>query len=32
VVGLCWLAAGFLWLLWVTRAFQRPTPVLQVEE
>ncbi len=23
---------GFLWLLWVTRGFQRPTPVLQVEE
>jgi len=32
VVGLCWLAAGFLWLLWVTRGFQRPTPVLHVEE
>ena len=32
VVGLCWLAVGFVWLLWVTRGFQRPTPVLHVEE
>ena len=31
-VGLIWLAAGFLWLLWVTRGFQRPTPVLDIEE
>jgi len=31
-VGLIWLAVGFVWLLWVTRGFQRPTPVLQVEE
>ena len=26
------LPPGSLWLLWVTRGFQRPTPVLQVEE
>ena len=32
VVGLSWFAAGFLWLLWVTRGFQRPTPVLELEE
>ena len=31
-VGLIWLAAGFLWLLWVTRGFQRATPVLDIEE
>jgi len=31
-VGLSWFAAGFLWLLWVTRGFQRPTPVLELEE
>src|SRR6478752_3609310 len=28
VVGLIWLAIGFVWLLGVTRGFQRPTPVL----
>ena len=32
VVGLCWLAAGFVWLAVVTRGFQRPTPVLELEE
>ena len=32
VVGLCWLAIGFVWLLGVTRGFQRPTPVLEIEE
>ena len=32
VVGLCWLAVGFVWLLGVTRGFQRPTPVLDIEE
>ena len=26
VIGLCWLAVGFIWLLAVTRGFQRPTP------
>jgi hypothetical protein len=31
-VGLIWLAVGFVWLLVVTRAFQRPTPVLEMEE
>jgi amino acid transporter len=31
-VGLIWLAIGFVWLLVVTRAFQRPTPVLAMEE
>jgi putrescine importer len=30
--GLIWLAVGFVWLLVVTRAFQRPTPVLAIEE
>jgi putrescine importer len=32
VVGLIWLAAGFVWLLLVTRGFSRPTPVLDMEE
>jgi len=32
VYGSIWLAAGFIWLLVVTRAFQRPTPVLDMEE
>jgi amino acid transporter len=32
IVGLIWLGLGFLWLLGVTRAFQRPTPVLAMEE
>jgi amino acid transporter len=31
-VGLIWLAIGFGWLLAVTRGFQRPTPVLDMEE
>ncbi len=31
-VGLIWLGVGFLWLLFVTRGFQRPTPVLDLEE
>lgn len=31
-VGLIWLAIGFVWLLVVTRAFTRPTPVLDMEE
>ena len=30
--GLIWLAIGFVWLLGVTRAFQRPTPVLDMKE
>jgi putrescine importer len=32
VIGLCWLAVGFIWLLGVTRGFQRPTPVLEMKE
>ena len=32
VIGLCWLAVGFIWLLAVTRGFQRPTPVLEMKE
>ncbi len=31
IVGLCWLAVGFVWLLGVTRGFRRPTPVLDIE-
>lgn len=31
-VGLVWLAIGFVWLLAVTRGFQRPTPVLDMQE
>ncbi len=31
VVGLCWLAVGFLWLLAVTRGFSRPTPVMEID-
>ena len=31
-VGLIWLAIGFVWLLGVTRGFQRPTPVLELQE
>ncbi|MEI7916089.1 MAG: APC family permease [Mycobacteriaceae bacterium] len=30
-VGMIWLAAGLLWLLWMTRAFRRPTPVMDIE-
>jgi putrescine importer len=32
VYGSIWLALGFVWLLVVTRGFQRPTPVLAIEE
>jgi putrescine importer len=32
VIGLIWLALGFLWLATVTRGFQRPTPVLDMAE
>ncbi|MCG7607907.1 MULTISPECIES: APC family permease [Mycobacterium] len=32
IVGLCWLAVGFVWLAGVTRGFQRPTPVLDLKE
>ena len=32
VVGMIWLAIGFVWLLAVTRGFRRPTPVLAMEE
>jgi amino acid transporter len=32
IVGLIWLAIGFIWLLAVTRGFRRPTPVLDIEE
>lgn len=31
-VGLVWLAIGVIWLAAVTRGFQRPTPVLAIEE
>jgi putrescine importer len=32
VFGLIWLAVGLAWLLWVTRGFRRPTPVLEMAE
>lgn len=32
IIGLIWLAVGFAWLAGVTRGFQRPTPVLEMEE
>ena len=32
VVGLIWLAIGFVWLAAVTRGFRRPTPVLDMAE
>ena len=32
VLGLIWLAIGVLWLVVVTRGFQRPTPVLDLKE
>ena len=32
IIGLVWLAIGFVWLLVVTRGFQRPTPVLEMKE
>ncbi|MGW4042216.1 APC family permease [Streptomyces sp. NPDC004721] len=30
-IGLCWLAAGFAYLLWLTRGFRRPTPDLGLD-
>ncbi|ALM50909.1 APC family permease [Halomonas huangheensis] len=30
-LGSIWLACGLLWLLWLTRGFQRPTPELSLE-
>ena len=32
VIGLIWLAAGFLSLVGVTRGFRRPTPVRDMRE
>ncbi|SEB09453.1 APC family permease [Leifsonia sp. 21MFCrub1.1] len=32
IIGSTWLAAGFLWLLWLTRGFRRPTPAMSVDE
>ncbi|MDH6195983.1 amino acid transporter [Mycobacterium frederiksbergense] len=32
IIGLCWLAAGFVWLAGITRGFQRPTPELDMKE
>ena len=32
LVGLIWLAIGFIWLLAVTRGFSRPTPTLDLDE
>ncbi|MFN3008497.1 APC family permease [Mycolicibacterium wolinskyi] len=32
IIGLCWLAVGFVWLAGVTRGFQQPTPVLDMKE
>ncbi|OBB85499.1 APC family permease [Mycolicibacterium peregrinum] len=32
VIGLTWLAVGFVWLAGVTRGFQWPTPVLDLKE
>ncbi len=32
IVGLIWLAIGFVWLLGVTRGFSRPTPTLDLAE
>jgi len=31
-VGLIWLALGFAWLLFVTRGFRRPTPILELDQ
>ncbi len=31
IIGLIWLAIGFVWLLAVTRGFRRPTPVLDID-
>ncbi|WP_287902145.1 APC family permease [Arthrobacter sp.] len=30
--GLLWLAAGFLYLLWLTRGFRRPTPRMTLDD
>ncbi|MGV9800876.1 APC family permease [Mycobacterium sp. NPDC003449] len=32
IIGLCWLAVGFVWLAGVTRGFRHPTPVLDLKE
>lgn len=32
VVGLCWLAVGFVWLVGITHGLRRPTPVLEMKE
>ncbi|BBX32482.1 putrescine importer [Mycolicibacterium mageritense DSM 44476 = CIP 104973] len=32
IIGLVWLAVGFVWLLGVTRFFTRPTPTLDMKE
>jgi amino acid transporter len=32
IIGLCWLAVGFVWLLGVTRGFTRATPVMDMKE
>ncbi|AKS32012.1 APC family permease [Mycolicibacterium goodii] len=32
IIGLCWLAVGFLWLAGITRGFRQPTPVLDMTE
>lgn len=32
MVGLIWLGVGFLWLLFITRGFRRPTPVMDMSE
>lgn len=31
-IGLIWLGIGFLYLLWITRGFQKPTPRVSFEE
>ncbi|MFJ3957454.1 hypothetical protein [Arthrobacter sp. NPDC090010] len=30
--GVCWLALGFVYLLWLTRGFRRPTPKMRLDE
>jgi len=32
IIGGSWLLAGFLWLLWLTRGFRRPTPAMSAAE
>lgn len=32
IIGGSWLAAGFLWLLWLTRGFRRPTPSMRLND